>query len=322
MHRVNPHVNRGVLCCAFLAATVLSRECLAWNKAGHMVSGAIAYNVLNKTTEGREVIEKVVKILEKVPDEKGLWKRLLAALPEDATGDDRKRYMFMLAARWPDDIRGTPRDRPTWHYVNRPFRVEGSPTEGDNKVDKENIETALKKNIEQLKDPTGDAEKRAISACWIFHLVGDAHQPLHTAKLLDDGDFEAPKGDRGGTWFYVRVKDGSVPISLHKMWDGAITRVEKYNNTSQWAIELLQKDKLKPENLPEHNEKLHEVWLDESFEAAKEIAYEEGDLEGSKERNDAPALPAGYVAKMKKTAERRMVLAGYRLAETLREAVK
>ena len=32
--------------------------------------------------------------------------------------------------------------------------------------------------------------------CWIFHLVGDLHQPLHSTALFSERGF--PTGDRGG----------------------------------------------------------------------------------------------------------------------------
>ena len=34
----------------------------------------------------------------------------------------------MLAARWPDDIRGKKKyDHPKWHYINYPFKPAGQP---------------------------------------------------------------------------------------------------------------------------------------------------------------------------------------------------
>jgi len=40
-----------------------------------------------------------------------------------------------------------------------------------------------------------DLERRAIALAWLFHLVGDIHQPLHTAQLFT---VDYPQGDRGG----------------------------------------------------------------------------------------------------------------------------
>jgi len=40
-----------------------------------------------------------------------------------------------------------------------------------------------------------DPGRKAIALAWLFHLVGDIHQPLHTAQLFT---VDYPKGDRGG----------------------------------------------------------------------------------------------------------------------------
>jgi hypothetical protein len=67
------------------------------------------------------------------------------------------------------------------------------------------------------------------------------------------------------------------------------------------------------------------IWAQESYQAAKTVAYMNGSLRGTPkgERRDcseianAKILPAGYVAKAKDVAERRIALAGYRLASLL-----
>jgi hypothetical protein len=66
-----------------------------------------------------------------------------------------------------------------------------------------------------------------------------------------------------------------------------------------------------------------ERWAGESFELAKRVAYLNGKPPDSPTRDDkTPAVPDGYNAKAKGVAERRIVLAGYRLADELRAAVK
>ena len=47
-----------------------------------------------------------------------------------------------------------------------------------------------------------DPEQKAIAFAWLFHLVGDVHQPLHTAQLFT---VDYPNGDRGGNEICVRV---------------------------------------------------------------------------------------------------------------------
>jgi hypothetical protein len=39
-----------------------------------------------------------------------------------------------------------------------------------------------------------DGERKAGALGWLFHLVGDIHQPLHTTQLFT---VDYPQGDRG-----------------------------------------------------------------------------------------------------------------------------
>jgi S1/P1 Nuclease len=56
-----------------------------------------------------------------------------------------------------------------------------------------NILTAMTEN-ESMAKKESDAERRAIAIAWLFHLVGDIHQPLHTAQLFTT---EYPQGRQG-----------------------------------------------------------------------------------------------------------------------------
>jgi S1/P1 Nuclease len=46
-----------------------------------------------------------------------------------------------------------------------------------------NILTAMAENEGVVKNET-DPERKAIALAWLFHLVGDIHQPLHTTQLF------------------------------------------------------------------------------------------------------------------------------------------
>jgi hypothetical protein len=58
----------------------------------------------------------------------------------------------------------------------------------------------------------------------------------------------------------------------------------------------------------------------ESFSVAKEHAYRNGQLRGNKDQQHAEVFPADYSATVKPLAERRIVLAGYRLADVLTQS--
>jgi S1/P1 Nuclease len=128
----------------------------------------------------------------------------------------------MQPARWADDIRtrDKPQNRPPWHYVNLPFKPEGQPANVQiREPEPLNILTAMAENKSVVRNGN-DAERKAIALAWLFHLVGDIHQPLHTAQLFT---VDYPQGDRGGNEICVRVTEGGQPMDLHRFWDGVIT---------------------------------------------------------------------------------------------------
>ena len=72
-----------------------------------------------------------------------------------------------------------------------------------------------------------------------------------------------------------------------------------------------------------------ESWAKESFEIATKIAYRNGGPIGSPRGANsdcamvaaAPVVPVGYVVSANRIADRRMILAGYRLADLLTRVV-
>jgi len=63
-----------------------------------------------------------------------------------------------------------------------------------------------------------------------------------------------------------------------------------------------------------------EQWAkQESFSLARDQAYRNGQLHGSTDKDQGEVFPADYIATVKPLAERRIVLAGYRLADVLKQ---
>ena len=145
-----------------------------------MLSGVIAYQILEQ--ESPPTIEKVRAVLEKHPWYANQWYARL----QDVTATDQDLVPFMQSARWPDDVRTQDKaqNKPRWHYVNLPFKPEGQPTTVQiRELEPVNILTALAENESVVKNEN-DPEPKAITLAWLFHLVGDIHQPLHTAQLF------------------------------------------------------------------------------------------------------------------------------------------
>jgi hypothetical protein len=224
--------------------------------------------------------------------------------------------LFMYAARWPDDIRGDPTwDRPEWHYVNMPLTRDGaigSPPAAPN------ILTALEEAREVLQKPASTDADRAVALCWMFHLVGDVHQPLHTVSL-----FSAlyPDGDRGGTRFYVRVGPGSATISLHYFWDNALGQERGIRAVWNRSATLASRADLGRGAFPELAVASWATWVAESVQHARDTAYP-SEVAGSRDRTNGAVLPPGYGKQAQALAERRIMLASYRLADLLAGLLK
>jgi hypothetical protein len=284
-----------------------------------MVSGAIAYADLKQASP--ETLARVIALLKMHPHFATKWAPRLAQL--HLSPEEQELYLFMLAARWPDDMRGDAAfHHGAWHYINLPYKPEGQPASVQT-VDPqaENILQAYQTNLDILGS-TAPASAKAVALCWIFHLIGDVHQPLHTIILFTT-QFPAPDGDRGGTRFSIRVREGARTISLHAFWDDLIFGSERFQSVRNRATALrLQPDHARAQ-LPELQETSFERWArQESFNLAKDHAYRNGQLQGSRDQDNGAVLPADYIATVKPLAERRMVLAGYRLADVLTQIAR
>ena len=113
------------------------------------------------------------------------------------------------------------------------------------------------------------------------------------------------------------VSTDRAVINLHSLWDGLILGSDRYQAVSNEAIELRNRPEFARENLTELADVDPEHWAKESVKVATETAYRNGTLLGSQVKTDAPVRPDRYVDAAKAAAERRIVLAGYRLGDSL-----
>lgn len=286
----------------------------AWNRAGHMVSGAMVYTLLKQ--QDADALARWTAILKEHPHCQERWTAQLT----DVAQEDHDQCLWMLAARWPDDIRGDlDYDKPDWHYINYPYKPAGEPervtTVGPAEV---NILTAFRENLDKLKGNAAGRE-RAIALCWLLHLVGDVHQPLHTTRLFT-AQFPAPEGDRGGTRFYIRATPDAEVISLHKFWDDLILGSEDFRAARNTAIRLRLEHPRQAlgELAPKPAESDFRLWAEgEGVALARSKVYREGKLSGSSSREEGPVLPADYAQTVQPLAQRRLVLAAHRLVNLL-----
>ena len=94
----------------------------AWDHPAHMTTAEIAFNEIER--KNPELIEKLELVFMKHPDSSPF---MVAA--GDERGRERAKRMFIEAARWADDTKGTIHDRPTWHTARWPIIMEDAPPE-------------------------------------------------------------------------------------------------------------------------------------------------------------------------------------------------
>lgn len=297
-----------------LAVVLPCSTAFAWSRSGHMVTAAIAYNELS--ARDRRIIEKIVTLAEKHPD-----RGAFAVAIGGAKGEERHRRIFLQLARWPDDTRGSIHDHPTWHYWSRPLiDPVAPPSRLPEDVPQGSAAEAFALNVSVASDPRASASERAIALSWIFHLVGDMHQPLHSVSWVSK---RFPEGDRGGSLQFVLDPVEKQPISLHWFWDDSVVRDGEPRSATRVAADLMRRlprSQFK-ELQPFRTATEFSSWAQESHHLARTIAYGP-DLRSSDSARTAPALPQRYLDQSSQVLDQRLTLAGYRLTEVLRWAFR
>jgi hypothetical protein len=309
--------NRFLFVASSLLLVVLSGPCCAFNRAAHMLSGALAYNELAKSHP--EVIAKVMALMKSHPQAA----QFDAEVARFSSDRHRAQVLFMYMARWADDVSGqSAYEHPTWHYVNIPY-VPSDAVDRSNQAPlaADNILSALSTNAGIARDPHGSEADRAVALCWIFHLLGDLHQPLHVVSMITP---ELPNGDRGGNLIYVQPALAQPPMRLHAFWDDAASSNNEPSAVVELARRLMRQSNLQRGALselqqrPYANELSFERWArEESYPLAVRVAYQGGSLAAAYSEDRAVVLSSFYVASAEECAVRRIVLAGYRLADVL-----
>src|SRR5262249_15723724 len=149
-----------------------------------------------------------------------------------------------------------------------------------------NIVSALKHRANDLKTKTVSIEDRAVAACWLFHLIGDIHQPLHNAAYFSS-DRAFVGGDMGGNKFAIKA-DGRK-WRLHAFWDDLRGIDCDYGDDSTGHQAAIYREAIKvAESLrgvkltDADNDKLaknttFESWSREGFELACTVGYRKRD---------------------------------------------
>ncbi len=169
-----------------------------------------------------------------------------------------------------------------------------------------------------LGDLQRSEPERALALSWLLHLVGDAHQPLHTVALFSPRRFEL--GDRGGN----EIVAGGAR-SLHHLWDALLGADD--------SLPAIRAQAVRWRSTPEQRHLAQAArrsldldgWLDEGCALARERVYSPTVLAAARTAESGPldskpeaTLEPGYLTRARQAAERRAIQAGARLAALLR----
>jgi hypothetical protein len=330
---------RLVVSVALTAVIAHASPALGWNETGHKVVALIAWAELTPAARAR-----VSEILKAHPRYE---KDLLARLPDGATQEETARHVFAAASAWPDVVRSRSHpmnfvaNHPAWHYIDMPYAFDAQGTAAtqpssiaqmqpaSRTADPKDIVEALTKATADLADPAIADRDKAVALCWLLHLGGDIHQPLHACTLVTP---EFPRGDQGGNKLLVlrNPPDANSQMNLHQVWDSVAGTYHTEVFFEYLASGLRNDPRYSRERLKDPLT-IHDVarWARESHELAIEHVYLRGALQAAsadKVRADAktpvPGLPRGYTERAEQVAIRRLALAGYRTADLVNAALK
>ncbi|HZB47166.1 MAG TPA: S1/P1 nuclease [Pyrinomonadaceae bacterium] len=293
---------------ALLFALLSPQSALAWHDTGHMLVAQIAY--LRLTPAAKERVDKLLV----PPQGRRPLIHLCAGYYTPATCE--KTYDPVTIAVWMDDFRGDSLNDAydPWHYINyKPF-FDGTPERTNVGPEPLNVLDRINWAVNTLRQGTGRDKRDAEALGFLYHLVGDVHQPLHAATRYTAAK---PDGDAGGNGFTIKGADGRN-TSLHFFWDSGAGRFQGFepkrplDQASRDRLRALADELMKAypaDSMPEWKNTEPLAWVEESNRIAREFAYTK-----TKE-GEAPS--AAYTQEAQRIVGQRVTLAGYRMAEVL-----
>ncbi len=322
--------------CLFLPAAPTA----AWNPPGHMIIALVAYDLMDPAAR-----EQALALLHAHPRYEDHFGRAAQWEIASATDAEREEWLFAYAATWPDVVRSangrvTREDvqaynRTWWHFVDEPIYLNAdeaaklAPTVTFNRsrelpVDADdpdmNVIQALKNSARIVGDKTAPAELRSVHLCWLLHLVGDSHQPLHSSALMTTRRY--PGGDHGGNYLFA-----ARGYTLHAYWDEIISNEETYETNRLLARELAKNAELAAAGEEAAKSLDPGAWIDQGHELAKKYVYAPAVMEKVAAREGhthlgALNLPQEYEADAEAVAERQAAIAAHRLAALLTQLLQ
>jgi hypothetical protein len=234
------------------------------------------------------------------------WVNDLLGLWTGETGD-----MVTLAA-WHDNIR-TSMTAP-WHFVDTPI-VDPAYT-GPTPPPVFNVSDLLLNQLGAIQCGVSDIWTHAFMIRAFVHLIGDIHCPVH---VMEGYSAKFPDGDRGGNSITISIAYSGKSTNLHHYWDGGLDLYT--NSTSKLDMdkfraecdEIIQSHPSSTfsEELKERNP---QQWADSVHPIAVDYVY--GKL---LQKEDKYSVDQAYADAGRPHVQRLIALAGYRLAQTLKD---
>ena len=175
-----------------------SSKANAWGSRGHAYIAEVAFKYLDATTR-----KNVMYYLDGMSiEEAANW---MDAIKSDETNDHMKK----------------------WHYINIEKGATQMPTE-------ENVLSILLQTLKELDNKqTLSKDEIKTKILYLFHLIGDLHQPLHVGYA----------SDRGGNDIKLTfVNKGDS--NLHSVWDSGMIE-----STNLLLVDILKSNTYTPEQL-------------------------------------------------------------------------
>ena len=307
MDQISGMLRRLIPVIAFVSMMPFAR---AWDPLGHMLTMRIAYDGL--TPKARAELDAAVG-------------RFNGKEKPDAP------YDAVTAACWMDDVRARTKEFNDWHYVRLPFTREGTPVPAGTRQTP-NVVWALGRCEDIVRGVAQEAGiDRDQALVMLLHLVGDIHQPLHTTEHRDFGgnrrlisnlkDVEADLiFSQGGNLHFFwdsayrrEFKDGEVAVSYSSPFFQSLMPVAGHREARKIVDREAAKirNKYPPESFGDIKGGDASTWAFESHGLGYDLAY------GMLPAGSPAPLGEEYVAASRACAEKRIALAGYRLAALL-----
>jgi hypothetical protein len=320
---------------------LLAPPAAAWNGHGHMLVAFLAYQQLSPAQQAKA--DALVRLNPLFPH----WQQVIASVPASTLpAGSRPAILFAIAATWPDIIKTDSThhddgpqngDRPPpgpsasrntgygdtarhkyWHFDDQPFTSDGShlpPVPTPNAVERIAV---LRTTLASAGTSLTVRKLKSYDLVWLLHLVGDIHQPLHSATRVSHSQ---PDGDSGGNLVKLVQQCPTCPDELHAFWDGVLGSGDALSTnptTRNASIASVLQTTIAVATGASATDLNPQKWADESLSLAQSNVYVSPIGNGA-----GPfTVTSAYTNAAKTTATARVALAAARLANILKADLK